>query len=133
LEKSECILWPGAKNDGGYPITWVNGKTVYKHREVVKAQRGQVVMHLCDNRACINPEHLRIGTPKENSQDMVNKNRQAKGESCGNSLYTEDCVRQVRSLKGSLSSRKVAALFNMSKTNVLDIWNYKIWRHLESE
>lgn len=133
MEKSECILWPGAKNSVGYPVTWVNGRTVYKHREVAKAQKGQIVMHTCDNRSCVNPEHLRIGTPKENSLDMVNKNRQARGESCGNSLYTEDCVRQVRSLKGSLSSRKVAALFNMSKTNVLDIWNYKIWRHLESE
>lgn len=126
----DCLIWPGALNSGGYPVTWESGKAVYAHRVVAKAKKGEVVMHLCDNPACVNPDHLKIGTPKENSTDMVSKNRQAKGEMCGNSKLTELEVFGIRTLEGQLSSRVVAELYGISKTNVLDIWNRKIWRHI---
>lgn len=125
---SSCIIWTGALNSGGYPVTWKDGKTVYKHREVVGAKKGEVVMHTCDNPSCINPEHLKIGSHKSNSKDMVEKQRQATGEQCGNAKFKEWQIHKVRELKGTLSSRAVASLFKMSKTNVLDIWNNKIWK-----
>jgi len=40
-------------------------------------KKGFVVMHLCDNRSCINPNHLKAGTKKDNTQDMIKKNRQS--------------------------------------------------------
>jgi hypothetical protein len=87
-------------------------------------------MHTCDNKWCVNPKHLKIGTSADNSQDMKNKKRQAVGERCGNSKLKETDVLKIRSLQGELSSRKVAALFNISKTNVLDIWRRHIWEHI---
>lgn len=126
----ECINWTKAINSGGYPISWKDGKTVYAHRVAAGATKGQVVMHTCDNPICVNPNHLRIGTHKDNSQDMVDKNRQAKGESCGASKLLEKQVLEIRFLQGSLASRKVAKLFNISKTNVLDIWKKHIWSHI---
>lgn len=126
----DCILWTGAINNIGYPVSWKDGKTVYKHRLVANAKAGEVVLHTCDVRACINPDHLVIGTSSENSKDMVNKNRQAKGEACGNSKFKEEIIMAVRELQGSLSSRKVGKHFNMSHANVLDIWNKKIWSHI---
>lgn len=133
MEKSdECILWKGAVNSGGYPVTWEKGKTVYKHRQVVGAVKGQVVMHSCDNPACVNPKHLSIGTHAQNSKDMVAKKRQAKGEQCALARLTEAQVKDILFVKGNMSSRKAAALFQCSKTNILDIWNRKIWRHIES-
>lgn len=133
MEKSdECVLWEGALNSGGYPVTWENGKTVYKHRQVAGAVKGQVVMHSCDNPACINPAHLSVGTAAQNSKDMITKNRQAKGENCARSRLTELQVKDILSVKGEMSSRKAATLFGCSKTNILDIWNQKIWRHIES-
>jgi hypothetical protein len=133
LEKSdECVLWEGALNSGGYPVTWENGKTVYKHRQVAGAVKGQVVLHSCDNPSCINPAHLSIGTSAQNSKDMVMKNRQAKGEQCFLARLTESQVKDILSVKGDMSSREAAALFGCSKTNILDIWNRKIWRHIES-
>jgi len=125
---SDCILWTKAKNKAGYGITWANNKWEYAHRAVAKAKKGEVVMHSCDNPSCVNPEHLIIGTHKQNSFDMVRKNRQAKGEQAGNSKLTQEQVTEIRKLKQKLSSRKVASLFSISKTNVLDIWNNKIWK-----
>lgn len=130
---TSCVNWLGAVNSEGYPVTWLNGKATYAHRAVMGAQKGEVVLHLCDNKKCVNPDHLKVGTHKENSEDMVTKNRQAKGEACGNSKLTEKEVASIREMQGDLSSRKVAWIFGISKTNVLDIWNNKIWRHLESK
>ena len=121
-------MWTGALNSGGYPVTWKDNKTVYMHRYIMKAQKGEIVLHTCDNPSCINPNHLKIGTYKENSQDMVAKNRQAIGERCGNSKFTQEVVDSIRKLQGTSSSRKVGLQYGMSKTNVLDIWNNNIWR-----
>lgn len=124
----ECIEWTKACNSSGYPVTWVNNKIAYVHRIIMEAVETDIVMHLCDNKKCINPLHLKVGTPKENSLDMKSKNRQAKGEACGNAKLTEKEVKEIR--MSHLSSRKLAALYNISKTNILDIKNNKIWRHL---
>ena len=128
--KEYCIEWTGAVNSGGYPVSWKDGKTVYAHRLIAEAKEGEVVMHTCDNPRCINPTHLQIGTHKENSEDMVRKGRSAKGEDTGNAKLTTAEVLFIRTLQGSQSSRKVAGFFNISKSNVLDIWNRKIWSHI---
>ena len=125
---SDCILWSKAKNSGGYPVTWHQGKVVYVHRLLMNAQPGQIVLHSCDNPACINPNHLQLGTHDANSKDMVLKQRQAKGEACGNSKLTEQEVLIIRD--SVLPSRLLAHMFSISKTNVLDIKNRKIWRHV---
>jgi hypothetical protein len=127
---ADCIIWNKAVNSLGYPVTWADNKIAYVHRVLMGAKPGDVVMHTCDNPRCVNPDHLKIGTHKENSADMVHKNRQAKGEKAGNSKLTEDMVLRIRHLEGGFSSRAVAAMFNISKTNVLDIWKRKIWRHI---
>ncbi len=96
----------------------------------MNALKGEVVLHTCDNPKCVNKDHLRKGTALDNSRDMVEKNRQASGERCGSARYTEQDIQAIRKLKGTLSSRLVAEKFGMSKTNVLDIWNNKIWRNI---
>lgn len=126
----DCVLWEGAINSAGYPVTWFNNKIEYKHRLVAGAGKGDTVMHICDVKSCINPLHLKIGTPKQNSEDMVKKGRQAVGEKAGNSWLTESQVKDILSYKGEMSSRKTATLFGCSKTNILDIWNKRIWRHI---
>lgn len=129
---NECILWQKAKNKAGYGITWHNNKWAYAHRAVMNAKKGEVVLHTCDNPSCVNPEHLIIGTSKQNSQDMVSKNRQAKGEKAGSAKLTKAQVIEIRTYKNKLPSRKVAVLFSISKTNVLDIWKNKIWKEQDN-
>lgn len=75
-----CYEWQGAINKDGYPACNVGGIFIGQllHREVLRLHTGErppVVMHLCDNRKCINPKHLRAGTVLANVQDMDAKNR----------------------------------------------------------
>lgn len=128
--QDNCTLWQGAKNKAGYGITWFKNKWAYAHRAVVNATKGEIVRHTCDNPSCVNPKHLVIGSHKENSTDMVSKQRQAWGVRAARSKLTEDQVVAIRNLQGAQPSRNVAEIFGTSKTNVLDIWNKRTWKYL---
>lgn len=84
-----CVVWTGARS-GGYGSLCIKGKTYRAHRLVWMINEGPIpagfcVMHLCDNPPCVNPNHLKLGTHKENMQD-----RDAKGRN-GYANYTH-CV-----------------------------------------
>lgn len=74
-----CWEWNGHTRYG-YGFFWFNGKDIRAHRYsyekfVGKIPRGMFVCHKCDNKKCVNPEHLFIGTEKDNTQDSIEKNR----------------------------------------------------------
>lgn len=74
----ECVSH--SKNNSGY-ISLFRKKSCMMHRYIYKIYKGEipdgmVIMHSCDNRACINPEHLKLGTYSDNNYDMYKKNRQ---------------------------------------------------------
>ncbi len=77
---SGCWLWVGATGPNGYGHMGFNGKYLSSHRVSFELFKGAIpknicVLHKCDNKACVNPDHLFIGTHKDNYEDMVKKDR----------------------------------------------------------
>jgi len=92
------------------------------------------VLHKCDNIACINPNHLFIGTHQDNMTDKVNKNRQAKGADVKKSNLTDNDVIFIRYNHNpnglSLTRIKLASMFKVSHRTICHIINKNTWRHV---
>jgi hypothetical protein len=92
---------------------------------------GMFVCHRCDNRHCVNPVHLFVGTPKDNSQDCAAKGRKPKGEMSGNSKLTEGEVFFIKKAY-SLGFRNsdVMFLIGISHNMATQIRNGRSWSHV---
>ena len=81
IDKSgDCWLWTASRNNGGYGLFKLAGKTTTAHRisyelHVGVIPDGMCVLHTCDVRMCVNPDHLFLGTQTDNMQDKANKGR----------------------------------------------------------
>jgi hypothetical protein len=134
----QCWLWRSAIGGSGYGFFWIGGakRSEYAHRLAwmsangkVTIPVGMVIMHSCDNKLCVNPAHLSLGTPIDNKQDSVRKGRHAHGETNlgGGKLSRADADR-IRSLMGVVTSPALAREYAVNKSTVLAIWHGKIWR-----
>jgi len=131
----ECWLWTGGGDWGGYGIFWYNGVNTTAHRAsyemfVRKLPADLFVCHSCDNRRCVNPRHLFVGTPGDNMRDRDAKGRQAKGEQFARSSITPDTVRMIRA--SSLSDTASAAKLGVTKGAINHIRHRRNWRHVEA-
>lgn len=132
-----CWLWTLSKTRGGYGQVWVGAKRYSIHRVSAKIWLGFnlkshfLILHKCDNRNCFNPEHLFIGDHNDNTEDMMRKNRQAKGEENGQSKLTESKVRKIRSLLSlGESQAAIAKKFHVNQTLVSAIHRRVVWKHI---
>ena len=139
LPWSGCWAWVGScatKNGYGRIGSggW-HGKNLLAHRVsyetyIGKIPAGMKVLHKCDVPNCVNPNHLFLGTQKQNVEDMVRKGRaiRAKGEKCGASKITSHDVGNIRSDLRSMA--KIAKDFGISSSQVFNIKHKRHWRHV---
>lgn len=88
--------------------------------------------HTCDNGFCINIFHIFLGTHQDNSQDMVFKNRQAKGATIGAAKLTNIKVLKIRLLyaSGNYTHDELANKFNVTQTTIGHIIRRITWKHI---
>jgi len=118
----------GAKSlgsDGAHRVSW----KIANRQEIPD---GMFVMHKCDNPCCVNPNHLTIGTPKDNSDDMIRKGRKKQviplGEHNGKSLLNEEKVRVIRS--STLNHAALGRLLGVSAGCVRSVRIGRTWSHI---
>lgn len=136
---SGCWIWMKSVNHKGYgQFKLSDGKTTLAHRASWIAHKGEIptgllVCHKCDNRACINPNHLFLGTDKDNSDDKIRKGREARlsGESNPRAKIVED---QVKAIIGEISRgrtlQSLADEYGVHRNTIHHIKTGRNWRHL---
>lgn len=139
-KSNNCWLWIGAKCSYGYGNfrIMINGV-----RPAIKAHRASYMLtnhteiplrmcicHKCDNRLCVNPDHLFLGTHADNSSDMVNKGRSARGQKIGICILNEEKVKKIRELRSKYSITEIAKQFNVSRGCIWNILKRHNWRYI---
>lgn len=141
-KENGCIEWKGYTSiTGGHGVLSIriDGKAyMYKaHRLSYQFFKGEIpknklVLHNCNNVKCINPEHLRIGTQKENVLDRIKDGTDNKGERHGMSKLTTSCILKIRELKKlNLNASEIGAHFNVSEWTIYDVLSKRRWSHVK--
>ena len=140
--EGDCWLWTGARNPCGYGNLKLDGRNALAHRVSWEMRYGPIpsgpghhgtcVLHRCDVPACVNPEHLRLGSQAENVADKYQKGRGrhtgAPGESHWSARLTENDVRAIRAAPGTRED--IAACFGVTASHVGAIRRREKWRHI---
>jgi hypothetical protein len=125
--KNGCRVWTGYIDCVGYGRLQFEGFYQKSHRIAWRLAnnaaipKGMKVLHRCDNRTCINPDHLFLGTQAENMTDMILKGRNY-------SKITPDQVRQI--MKTSGTNAEIGRKFGLATSGIWRIKNGRGWRHI---
>lgn len=137
--KAGCWEWQGSLGPNGYGQIrpgGSDGRCIPTHRASFTVFKGPIpqgldVMHICDNRICVNPGHLVLGTRQDNNSDRDRKGRTAYGERSGNcKLKTEEVLSIRRRVGSGESQAALAREFKVSPSHVCCIVN-RTRRHRE--
>ena len=135
-EVTGCWNWGGATTRGYGIIDW-QGFDSYVHRAAYSVWIGPIpdnmlVRHKCDNRKCINPKHLEVGTHLDNMQDMRDRRRSQIGERNTQSKLTEESVITMRKLYGAGTSQStLGKMFGVSQTVAGKAVRGITWSHVQ--
>lgn len=130
-----CWLWTGWKLNTGYGETSLRQRKITVHRlsyiwAYGEIPKGKLIMHTCDTPLCVRPDHLRVGTDATNHADMVSKMRHTWGAKNKHAKLTEDQVREIRTLRGQLTHREIAARYGVSQPTINALLVGRTWRYI---
>ena len=140
VDKSgDCWVWMASIDSSGYGHLGIDGKTARAHRVSWVLAHGPVpdglyVLHRCDNRKCVNPEHLFLGTHSDNMRDMKVKGRQISrcGEAHPLAGMTDATAWLIKGLRrAGFSLQELSKRFEVSVPVISSIANGRTWRHVQ--
>lgn len=140
LEKTAdgCWLWTGSIKENGYGVLSIRGVRWYAHRYSYTFHKGPIrdglfVCHSCDNRRCLNPDHLWLGTVQDNMADMAAKGRAHKGPSVHSDAHPLSKLKpdQARAIRADTRpARLIAPEYGISTSLVWAIRKGRCWNHV---
>ena len=127
----ECWEFSKKIYKNGYGCFRINGNDILAHKIswIINngiRKTGLVIMHSCDNRKCVNPNHLSMGTNQDNILDMINKNRQniPLGENNFRCKLSKKDIYEIKILKmDGISAMELSKIFNVSRPQIYRILN----------
>ena len=134
--ENSCWEWTGGKRRK-YGRASIYRKSFSAHRVSYFLNKGvdpkdEIIMHKCDNPICVNPEHLSLGSNKDNTNDMMSKSRGSKqfqsGESHILSKLTNKDIIDIRKKSGRLPQKEIAGIYNVDQALISRIVNRKLWK-----
>lgn len=151
--EQECWPWLAGKNGPGYGVLYVDKRAVLAHRFSLAVDRGRAiprglfVLHGCDNPACVNPRHLRVGTHTENMQDAMERGRKkpppknfkgarpqetyGRGSKIGTSKLRETDIPVIfKKNTAGVSFKKLAKEYGVNPSTISDICRGRQWKHV---
>ncbi len=147
-EATECVNWIGQKNDRGYGVfsNKLMGERMGFQKATAASRAAWVlhngrdlasdewVLHTCDNPACCNPDHLYVGTPQQNVDDMVLRERNSRGEDRPAAKLKEEDIREIRRMRFEQKPRAkikdMAEYFGVSHHTIKHVVYEKSWSHV---
>lgn len=134
-----CWRWTGFLNWAGYGRLGTGGAKGMRTASRVSYElhkgaipKGMVVRHKCDNAACVNPDHLELGTQRDNVRDMIARGRgnwrAPQGEERHNAILTEDRVREI--LASNERGVDLAERYGVKQATISAIRHRRIWKHV---
>ena len=134
IPESGCWIWMAGVDKDWYGKFRISKDSRESHIRANRASYliykgdipdGMCVCHTCDVTACVNPDHLFLGTHKDNAVDREIKGRGASGSKNGNSVLTKS--EAIAIFNDTRPSRKIAEFYGIGKTTVLNIKNKRTW------
>lgn len=133
--KTKCKMWQGAMHHSGYGVINYKGNMWMAHRyqwAIVHGKElpeGIVLGHECNNKACVNVEHLYATTSQENSAHAARDGLYRTGEKHPRSKLTEDDVRSIRTI-ASPNFNAIARRYGVDSKTIWNVWHKRTWRNL---
>lgn len=135
----DCLIWPfGRAKDGYAGYATVGGIVDYAYRHMCSLVHGEPpsgghqARHSCGNghRGCVHPEHVSWGTPVENQADRLLHGTDARGSKSTVAILSEDDVRTIRALAGTVRQKDLAERFGVQRTTIYNVVARKSWAWL---